>query len=53
VEKLRRTRLVTDDSNMLSMRFACWITKTTGTYLEYVILIALPPQDLLRERASM
>ena len=26
------------------MRFACWITKATNTYLEYVILIAFPRQ---------
>ena len=43
----------TDDSNMLRMRFACWVTKTSGTYLEYVILVAFPPQNLFRERASM
>jgi hypothetical protein len=33
------------------MRFACWITKTTDTRLEYVILIAFPRRLWLRERA--
>jgi hypothetical protein len=37
------------------MRFVCWITKATDTHLEYsyVILIAFPRQQWLRERASM
>jgi hypothetical protein len=35
------------------MRFACWITKATDTHTEYVILIALPRQQWLRERATM
>jgi hypothetical protein len=35
------------------MRFACWITKATDTHSEYVILIAFPLRQLLRERASM
>jgi hypothetical protein len=25
------------------MRFICWITKTTNTHSEYVLLIAFPP----------
>ena len=33
------------------MRFACWVTKLTGTHLQYVILIALPRQKYFRERA--
>ena len=33
------------------MRFACWITKATNTHSEYVICIALPRQQRLRERA--
>ena len=32
---------------------ACWITKATHTYLEFVILIAFPLQQWLRERTSM
>jgi hypothetical protein len=35
------------------MRIACWITKATDTYTEYVILIAFPRQQWLRERASV
>jgi hypothetical protein len=33
------------------MRIACWIPKATDTHSEYVILIALPQQQWLRERA--
>ena len=33
--------------------FACWITKATDTRSEYVILIAFPLQQWLRERASI
>jgi len=29
------------------MRFACWITKTTDTHSEYLILIALPRQKIV------
>jgi len=35
------------------MRIACWIPKATNTHSEYVILIALPLQQWLHERASM
>jgi hypothetical protein len=35
------------------MRFACWITKATDTHSEYVIFIACPQQQWLRERASV
>jgi hypothetical protein len=42
----------TDDNIILRMRFACWITKATDTHSEYVILIAFPRQQWLRERAS-
>jgi hypothetical protein len=35
------------------MRFVCWITKATDIHSEYVILIAFPLQQWLRERASM
>ena len=31
------------------MRFACWITKATDTHSEYVIPIAFPRQQRLRE----
>jgi hypothetical protein len=35
------------------MRFAFWVTKATETRSDYVILIAFPRQQWLRERASM
>jgi hypothetical protein len=35
------------------MRIACWITKATNTYSNYVILIAFPLQKWLHERASL
>jgi len=35
------------------MRFACWITKATNTYSEYLILIASPLQKCLHERVSI
>ena len=35
------------------MRSACLITKATNTHSEYVILIVFPPQQWLRERASV
>jgi hypothetical protein len=38
---------------ILPMRFACWITKATDTHLEYVIPIAFPRQQWLRECTSM
>jgi hypothetical protein len=34
------------------MRFACWITKATDTYSEYVTLVAFPRQQWLRQRAT-
>jgi hypothetical protein len=33
--------------------FSCWITKATDTHSEYVIFIAFPWQQCLRERASV
>jgi hypothetical protein len=35
------------------MRFACWIKKATDTHLEYVIFIAFPRQQRLKERSSI
>ena len=35
------------------MGLACWITKATNTRSEYVIRIAFPRQQWLRERTSM
>jgi hypothetical protein len=52
VEKYGRARQATDDNTIRRMRFACWITKVTGTRSEYVILIACPRQQW-SERAPM
>jgi hypothetical protein len=43
----------TDDNTVQRMRFACWITKATGTHAEYVIFISFILQKWLRERASV
>jgi hypothetical protein len=53
VEKYGRARHATDDNTIRRMRIACWITKAIETHSEYVILIAFPRQQWLRERASM
>jgi hypothetical protein len=53
VEKYCRARQATDDSIIRRMRFACWITKATDTHSEYLIPVALPRQQWLRERAPM
>jgi len=38
---------------ILRMRIACWLSKATNTLSEYVILIVLPLQQWLHERALM
>jgi hypothetical protein len=53
VEKYGRAEQATDDNITRRMRFACWIIKATDSLSEYVILIAFPWQQWLRERASM
>jgi hypothetical protein len=40
VEKYGTARQTTDGNIIRRMRFACWITKTTDTHSEYIILIA-------------
>jgi hypothetical protein len=52
-KKHGRARQAIDDNIIRRMRFACWITKATNTHSEYVILIAFPPQQRLREHTSM
>jgi hypothetical protein len=44
---------VTDDNIIRRMRFAFWITKATDTHATYVMLIAFPQEQWLRERASV
>jgi hypothetical protein len=50
VEKHATVRKAKDENIIRRMRFACWITKAKGTHSEYVILIAFPRQQWLRER---
>ena len=49
VEKYVRTKQATDVN--VTRRFMCWITKATDAHSEYVILIAFPRQQWLRERS--
>jgi hypothetical protein len=51
VEKYGTARQATDDNIIRRMRFACWVTKAAYTHSKYVILIAFPRQQWLRERA--
>jgi hypothetical protein len=55
MEKYGAARQTKDDNIGLirRMRFACLVTKATNTHSEYVILIAFPRQQWLRESASM
>ena len=39
-----RTGHAADDNVLRRMRIACWVTKSTNTHSEYVILIAFPWQ---------
>jgi hypothetical protein len=51
-QKYGTARQAADDDIIRRMRFACWITKATDTFSEYVIIIVLPRQHWLRERPS-
>jgi hypothetical protein len=42
-----------EDNKIRRMRFAFRMTKATDTHSEYLILIAFPRQQWLRERVSM
>jgi hypothetical protein len=53
VRKYGTAGQATDDNIIRRMRFPCWVTKTTDTHSECVILTAFPQQEWLRERASM
>jgi hypothetical protein len=53
LEEFGTARQATDDNIIRRMRFTCRITKATDTHSEYVILIAFPQQQWLRERVSM
>jgi hypothetical protein len=43
----------TGDNIIRHVRFLCWITKARNANSEYVMLVAFPRQQLLRERASV
>jgi hypothetical protein len=53
VEKHSRPRQATDGNILLRVRFSCWVTKTTDTQLDYVILTAFPQRKWCREHASI
>jgi hypothetical protein len=53
VEKYYRTRHATDDNMIQRMRFAFRIPKATNTLSEYILGIAFPRQQLLRENSPM
>jgi hypothetical protein len=52
VENYGRVRQAMDDNIMQCMHFAC-LTAEADTHAEYVILIAFPWQQWLREHTSM
>jgi hypothetical protein len=53
VEKYDTAGQATDDNIIWNMRIPCRITKATDSHSECVIIIALPRQKWLRERASI
>jgi len=53
MEKYGRVKQATDNNLIRRLRFTYWITEATDTHSEYVILVALPRQQWLREYASM
>jgi hypothetical protein len=56
VYEIMRTKFVeagVPSMTIWRMCIACWILKDTKTHSEYVIIIALPLQQWLHERASL
>ena len=53
MKKYCTARQVIDDNKIRRIRCACWITKDADTHSEYVIRIAFPLQQWIRERGSM
>jgi hypothetical protein len=47
------TGQATDGNIIQHTHVACWITKAANTHSEYVIRIAFPSQQWLRERPSL
>ena len=52
---MRREKILWSQTDIIPwrMRTACQTTKVTVAYSEYVIIIAFPQQQWLRERASV
>jgi hypothetical protein len=46
VDKYDRVGQATDDNIIRHMRFACWVSKATGTSSEYVIFIAVSTKTM-------
>ena len=44
---------VANDSVTRRVHIACWINKAANTWADYVIIITLPRQHRLRERAAL
>jgi len=53
VAKWCRVGQATGDNIIRCTRNACWILQATNTHSKYVILIAVPLQQWLHERASV
>jgi hypothetical protein len=53
VAKYGTARQATDGNIIRRMRFPCRITNATDTHSEYIILTAIPQEQLLRQSASI
>jgi len=49
MEELGKARRATDGNTIRLSLLACWITQVTDKHSEYVIIIAFPQQQWLRE----
>jgi len=53
VEEYGKTRQATNDNIIGHMCYACWIAKDSDIPLQYVMLTAIPRQELLHQIASL
>jgi len=53
VEKYCRASQVTDDNIIWPLRISCQMFNARDTHSEYLLLIAFPRQEMIRERASI
>jgi hypothetical protein len=53
VVKFRRGRQAIGDNKIWHLSFTCWINKATDTHPEYLMFIAFPGEQFLRESTSM